>query len=334
MGTEAAHLAATQADPGAALGSDPSLIGAAVDVGATSVHLLVASIDGATLQSIADASVFLELGRATRERAVLGEEARKQLTDALRAYADAARTRGATRIAFVGTEPLRRAADASRVVLDVGRACAIPLHVLSHEEEALLTIVGVMAGRRVDRETLVLDVGGGSSEFSLIDPDRSPRIVGLKLGSATLVDAFVGHDPPTVEERDAMRAAALTALDAALDTKPAKIVAVGGTASNLRKLVAGVDGDGLLTRDSVAEAVRVLASGTADAIAAEYGLNPIRARLLPGGAAILDSVMQRYGVDAVRVSDDGIREGLVRALAHRAWAWRDALPELAKGWIP
>ena len=331
-----ALLAATPAESGGSgsLEFDPALIGAAVDVGATSVHLLVASVDGARLQTIADASVFLELGRATRDRAVLGEAARGQLTDALRAYAEAARSRGATSIAFVGTEPLRRAADAPRVIQDVQRVCGVPLHVLSHEEEALLTIVGVMAGRRVNLDTLVLDVGGGSSEFSLIDADGSPRIVGLRLGAATLVDAVVGHDPPTTEELEAMRGVALTALDDALDAEPAEIVAVGGTASNLRKLVSGLAGDFILTRETVAEAVHILASGTADAIASRHGLNPVRARLLPGGAAILDSVMERYGVRAVRVSEAGIREGLIRAMAHRAWAWRDALPELAKGWIP
>lgn len=280
---------------------------------------------------MADASVFLELGRALRVRALLGEVARKQLVDALRAYADAARSRGATRTAFVGTEPLRRAADAARVIHDVQRACGVPLHVLSHEEEALLTILGVMAGQRVERETLVLDVGGGSSEFCLLDGEHAPRIVGLKLGSSTLVDAVVANDPPTVGELAAMRVAAIEALGDAPDATPAEIVAVGGTGSNLRKLVPSA-GD-TLTRDAIATAIAGLAAADAQDVASRFGLNPVRARLLPGGAAILDAVLERYGVDALRVSDAGIREGLILALAHRAWAWRDALPELAKGWI-
>lgn len=329
-----ANLAATPPDPRApgSLASDRALIAAAVDVGATSVHLLVASVTDYSLQPIADASVFLELGRAVRQHSVLGEDARGQLTDALLAYAEAARGRGATRIAFVGTEPLRRAADAARVIHEVHRACGVPLHVLSHEEEALLTIVGVMDGRRVERGMLVLDVGGGSTEFSLTDGRSSPTVVGLGLGAATLVDATVAHDPPTAAELSAMRVAATRALVDAPDAMPAEIVGVGGTASNLRKLVPSTDD--ILTRDGVAGALELLGAGGSESVATRYGLNPVRARLLPGGAAILDAVMERYGVDAIRVSEAGIREGLVRALAHRAWAWRDALPELARGWLP
>jgi exopolyphosphatase/guanosine-5'-triphosphate,3'-diphosphate pyrophosphatase len=204
--------------------------------------------------------------------------------------------------------------------------------VLSHEEEAILTIVGVLDGRRVERPTLILDIGGGSTELCLAEGDgQRPRVVGLPVGARTLVDAFVRHDPPNADERHRLEATARDVLAAAPELTSVEVVAVGGTASNLRKLVAQAQDDSTLTRDRIAAAIDELAGSSAEAIATRHGINPARARVLPGGAAILDAVMERYGLGAIRISDVGIREGVVRALARHAWAWRDALPALASG---
>ncbi len=63
-----------------------------------------------------------------------------------------------------------------------------------------------------------------------------------------------------------------------------------------------------------------------------YGLNPVRARIMPAGAVILDAILERYEVSAVRVSDAGLREGTILAVSHAGPAWRDQLPDLAHGW--
>jgi exopolyphosphatase/pppGpp-phosphohydrolase len=70
----------------------------------------------------------------------------------------------------------------------------------------------------------------------------------------------------------------------------------------------------------------------ADAIAVRYALKPIRARILPAGAVIVEAILARYGADSVRVSDAGIREGIILAVAHAGRDWRDRLPDLAGGW--
>src|SRR4029077_5523988 len=101
---------------------------------------------------------------------------------------------------FVGTEPIRRAADAATIVHEVQAATGVPLHVLSHEEEAYLTVGGVTAVRPVDRETLVVDIGGGSSEFCVVSPTERPRASGLKLGSNRLPAPPPRHEPPPTNE--------------------------------------------------------------------------------------------------------------------------------------
>ena len=303
-----------------------------MDLGSNSVHLLVAGVREHRLEPLVDESVFLGLGKAVDSTGHLGANARSGLVDTLVHYAEMARGLGATRITFIGTEPIRRAADGSTVVLEVERATGVPLHVLTHEEEAYLTVVGVMAGRLVEAETLIVDVGGGSSEFCVVRPDAPPRAVGLKLGSNRLTTRHVTGDPPTRAEVQAMVAEANKVLADAPDSHPNEIVAVGGTASNLLKVVPDARTDLVLTRARIAEAMHILENETADEAVERHLVKPIRARILPAGAAIMDALMTRYGISRIRVSDAGIREGAILVADHVGSAWRDRLAELAHGW--
>lgn len=305
---------------------------AAVDIGSNSVHLLVAAVDGHRLEVLTDGSVFLGLGQAVADRGVLGTEARAELAATLERYVDEARDLDAIDVALLGTEPIRRAGDASRLVREVEAARHVPLHVLSHEEEALLTLVGVTEGLPVPRDTLVVDVGGGSTEFSVIGPAGAPHVIGLRLGSATLTGRFATHDPPSVDELAAMRAAAAAAVRGAPDANPTDIVAVGGTASNLLKVLEAPVDDRVLSRARIAEAEAILTNETAAAAAQRHRLNPVRARVLPAGGAILDAVLERYAAERLRVSEASVREGAILATSHAGVAWRDRLAELAHGW--
>jgi exopolyphosphatase/pppGpp-phosphohydrolase len=307
-------------------------VGAAVDLGSNSVHLLVATIADQRLDALVDESVFLGLGISVDASGRLGPTARAALVDALVHDAEIALGLGATEITFVGTEPIRRAADAARIVHEVEQATGFPLHVLTHEEEAFLTVVGVTAGRLVDHETLIVDIGGGSSEFCVVSPTEPPRAVGLKLGCARLTTRHVAGDPPTRPEVEAMIAEASVILADAPMAEPTEIVGVGGTASNLLKVVPGARIDLVLTRARVAEAMDILESETADEAVERHQIKPVRARILPAGAAIMDALMTRYGISRIRVSEAGIREGAILVVDRCGPSWRDQLAELAHGW--
>lgn len=308
-------------------------IGASVDLGSNSVHFLVAAIIGHRLRPLADESVFLGLGATVDAQAHLGSAGRAELVAALARYAATARALDAASITFMGTEPIRRAADAARIVADVEASTAIELHVLTHEEEAYLTLIGVTAGRPVQHETLVVDIGGGSSEFCAVAAGGVARAAGVRLGSGRLTTRFVTSDPVDAHAIEAMQAAADAILaDGALPAEPTDLVAVGGTASNLLKVMPGGVEDQMLTRDRLAQALATLSSAPAAALTERYFINPKRGPLLAAGAVIVDALMRRYGVDAVRVSDAGLREGAILVVDHVGRAWRDRLPELAHGW--
>lgn len=311
---------------------DRPVVGAAVDLGSNSVHLLVAVIAGHRLRSLADESAFLGLGAAVDGDGHLGPAARDGLVGTLVRYTDTAARLGAARVTLMGTEPLRRAADAARIVEAVGNATGVPLHVLSHEEEAYLTLIGVTHGRPVTHETLVVDIGGGSSEFCFVGPHSVARAAGLRIGSNRLTARFMTGDPPGDEEVAAMQLAADELMRAAPDARPREVVVVGGTASNLLKVTDAGTGDPDLDRARVAEALLNLSTQPAAGTSARYGVNPTRARLLPAGAVIVDALMRRYGVPRVRVSEAGMREGAILVADHAGRAWRDRLAESAHGW--
>jgi exopolyphosphatase / guanosine-5'-triphosphate,3'-diphosphate pyrophosphatase len=308
-------------------------VGAAVDLGSTSVHLLVAGIVNHRIEPIVDESMFLGLGDAVAAEGKLGKAGRKALVDVLDGYATVAWGNGAANITFVGTEPLRRLADASRIVQKVFRTSGVPLHVVSHEEEALLVLIGVTEGRPVRHDLLVVDVGGGSSELVFVGREQRAIAAGLRLGATRLTGDLVAGDPPTQAELAAVRTAATDALEGAPTFRPSEVVLVGGPASNLLKVVPDGLATGRLTFDDLESAFRLVANEPSEVIASLHGLRPARARILGAGAAIVDAIMTRYGVAEVRVADAGVREGTVLAVSHAGPAWRDQLERLAHGWV-
>lgn len=317
---------------GAIIAPMPPRLAAAVDVGSTSVHLLVARVDGHAIEPRLDDSVLLGLGGRVEAAGLLGVATRAGLAAVLADDAARARALGADPVVFVATEPLRRAADAARAVVEVERESGLPLHVLSQAEEAWLTLIGVTGGRPVVERLSVVDIGGGSTELVTAEPGRGIEVRGLPVGAGRLAAEILHADPPRPEELAELRAAARRRLADVPALGPGEIVAVGGTASNLLKIVAGGRADRLLTRARLAEALEVLGSDQADALAGRYGLRETRARLLPAGAAILEALLERCGVGEISVSEAGIREGAVLVASHDPIAWRDRLARLALGW--
>ncbi len=306
-------------------------VGAAIDVGSNSVHALVAEVHGHRLAPLVDTSEFLGLGRAVDGTGELGPALTARLTETLAGYVERARELGAGRVVILGTDPLRRASDARGALDAVATRAAVRPVVLGHDEEALLTLLGVTAGRPVVRELVVVDIGGGSSEVLAVGPTGDPVAAGLAIGSARLTGRFVEHDPPTAAELDAMLAAAREALAAAPLATPSSVIAVGGTATNLLRIVRPTR-DRAINRKRLAEAMLFLLSEPASEVAARFGIRDERARVLAAGAAIVGALFERYAVERIRVSDASLREGAILAIVHAGATWREHLAWLAHGW--
>jgi exopolyphosphatase/guanosine-5'-triphosphate,3'-diphosphate pyrophosphatase len=298
---------------------------AAVDIGSTSVHLLVADLSDAGLEPVLDESELLGLGGRIEAHGLLGPDARQELARTLAGYADEARRLGAERIAFVGTDPLRHAADAARAVHRIELVSGVPVHVLEQAEEGALTLLGVTGGA-AHGDVAVIDIGGGSTEIVLAGADGIASIVGLPLGASRLSAAVGASDPPSADQVVALRREADRIVARAPDLVLGEVVAVGGTAYGVARVATGPGyGERLVDAEGIALAVAVSARERSADVAELFGLNPRRARIMPAGAAILAAIAARYRIDRIRASEQGIREGLVRALVRDGPAWRDRL---------
>ena len=307
-------------------------VAASADAGSNSVHLFVAIVSGHRLEPIYDEAAFLGLGAAVDAQGRLGTAKREQLTSTLARFAGVARDLGADSITFVATEPLRRAKDARKAADEVRAATGVPLETLTQDEEALLTLIGVTHGREPQADLGVIDIGGGSSELVVIGADGRARTHGVRLGSARLTASVLTQDPPTESEVAALRDTARRRLLALPDADVGRLVAVGGTATNVVRLVPAAALDRVLTRGRLDAAMAALTAEPAAYVALHHAVNPLRARVLPAGVAILEAFLERYGVQRLRVIDTGIREGAVLAASRVGGSWRDDLEDLARGW--
>jgi exopolyphosphatase/guanosine-5'-triphosphate,3'-diphosphate pyrophosphatase len=194
------------------------------------------------------------------------------------------------------------------VAAAVEQATGIPLDIVDKEREGELTFLGVTGGQPGGRPLLVVDIGGGSSEVVLFDPQTGLRPVGLQTGSNRLTSEFIEHDPPTADEVGRLRARAAELAATLPDASPARAIFVGGTATNIIRLcpLATAEFDGLY---------QTLTTVSAADLVMRYALRPRRAVQLAAGAALAEAILTRYQLTEADVSDASLRDGAIIAAA-------------------
>ncbi len=286
----------------------PPLRRACIDIGSNTTRLLVADCGAGRLVEVRQERAFTRIGRAmsgdgTIDRAKIAEVA---LVVARQRWL--AHELGVRDVQVVATASVRRAANRDAVVAAVADSCGLRARVLSEREEARLAFVGA-AGTLAswpEGELAVIDVGGGSTELAVgRPPDRVRWSRSLPIGSGVLTDRVLVGDPPTPGQLDAARERVVASLAGSRPPPPDAAVAVGGSATSLRRLTGE-----RLDPEALAAALDRLTGAPAAVVAAETGLDPERVRLLPAGLLILAVVGQRLGVTPA-VGFGGIREGLL-----------------------
>ena len=267
---------------------------AAVDIGTNSTRLLVADVDGETVTPVVRLAKITHLGEGV-------DAARRLLPDAIaRVYTVLAEYRaelealGAERTVAVGTSAVRDAANGAEFMRGVAASFGFETRLLSGDEEAELNRRGVGAD---DDSTLILDVGGGSTELIAGRFQTS-----LDVGSVRLAERFLRDDPPPVSQREAA-AAFVDSLLPDLDVRAC--IGVGGTAAQLHALV------GELTLDAVESELDRLAALPLAERRRVPRLDPDRAPVIVTGALIVRQVLRRYGLDRLAYSERDLLDGLV-----------------------
>jgi len=324
---------------------------AVLDLGSNSFHLLVADVDDSTVHPVRRAREMLHLGRAVARHGSVPVDLEVRAVATVERLADLARRSGAEHLVAVGTEALRGPAGSS-LVAELADAAGVPVTILDGEEEARLAYLGARAGVDVpDEPTLVLDLGGGSLEFAIGSGDRTLWATSVPLGASrmsAMLDPSDGvaadDEPPSTRAIRKLRKHVIEELAPALSVirshAPATTIAVGGTVRSLARLLAGRSGRWLpatvnqapLDLDELSAATLELMAVSAMERAQMPGVKSRRADHLHVAALVLEEVLARLPPSPVRVSDWGLREGVLlhrfgRTLAPEGTLLRDGQVE-------
>ncbi|MFJ8862107.1 exopolyphosphatase [Streptomyces sp. NPDC102451] len=309
---------------------------AAIDCGTNSIRLLVADVDPATgeFTELDRRMEIVRLGQGVDRTGRLAPEAIERTFEACREYAAAVKELGAERIRFVATSASRDAENSDTFVRGVLEILGVEPEVVTGDQEAQLSFDGatkeLVGGDHLEKPYLVVDIGGGSTEF-VVGDDRVRAARSVDIGCVRLterhlvVDGAV-VDPPTPAAVAAIRADIGAALDLAEETVPissaATLVGLAGTVTTVAAIALGLteyDSEAIhhsrVSVERVREITERLLASTHEERAAIPAMHPGRVDVIPSGALVLLALMERTGAREVVVSEHDILDGIAWSAA-------------------
>jgi exopolyphosphatase / guanosine-5'-triphosphate,3'-diphosphate pyrophosphatase len=309
---------------------------AAIDLGTNSARLVVADVDDGRVEDVHFETTITGLGEGVDRRRRLLPLPITRARNCLSGYRRTLEALGAERTLLVATSAVRDAENGEAFLGEIEWSYGFVTRLLSGDEEAMLTLRGVTLGRELGGETLVFDVGGGSTELVVGGPGGLRFHVSLDVGSSRLTERFLPSDPPTEEELARCSAAVRALLAERVPDEAAEAVGTaigaGGTITSLGALVLGLERydrgrvhGHVLTVEVVAEELRRLA-GLAVAERRRLLLQPDRAPVIVAGLAIVLETLRFFDLPGLEVTE--------RDMIHGAALEAAALPEPEEGPAP
>ena len=309
---------------------------AAVDCGTNSIRLLVADVNPRTgeLKELDRRMEIVRLGQDVDRTGRLAPEALERTFAACRRYADVITRLGAERVRFAATSASRDAENRADFVRGVVDILGVEPEVISGDQEAEFSFTGAtreLAGR-TDLATpyLVVDIGGGSTEFVLgderVEAARSVDIGCVRMTERHLVDGGRIADPPTAEQIAAITADVDAALDLAARTVPLErsrtLVGLAGSVTTVAAIALGLDtyDPSVIHHSRISlERVRAITERLLGSTHAERAAIPVmhpgRVDVIGAGALVLLRIMERTGAREVVVSEHDILDGIAFSVA-------------------
>lgn len=309
----------------------PTVRRAVIDVGTNSVKLLVADVADHQVQPVWEDSKQTRLGRGFYETHRLQPEAIAQTARAVAAFANLARKHGATSVRIIATSAARDAKNPGDLSAEIAEATNLRLEIISGEQEAEWAFRGATSNPKLASEPLLLlDVGGGSTEFILGQRDHMHFRQSYRLGAVRLLEKFPHSDPPKPEELAACREWLTKLLDGKVlpelspalkrevrdhaEHHPVRLVGTGGSATILVRMENGMtdyDRERIEATRLSSRKVKGWVERLWELPLAERsnipGLPKERADVMLTGALIYEAVMETFQFSELRVSTRGLR---------------------------
>jgi exopolyphosphatase/guanosine-5'-triphosphate,3'-diphosphate pyrophosphatase len=281
---------------------------AAIDIGSNTTRVLVAEpIDG-QLKKVMEQRAYTRINSALGKKGEVLPAKVDEVSELVATQVRLARELGAERIRSVATAAVRDASNGEQVAQAIGEVSGVPVDILSEVEEGRLAFIGATKGlgHPAEGKIGVVDVGGGSTEVILgsvsggVDKVRSWRV-----GSGVLADELSASDPPSAAEIRKVRDRIEDIFEDVEFERPAQAVAVGGSATSLRRLVGTV-----LEYETLERGIRVLCGDPSADVARRFELDPQRVRILATGVLLLEKISELLG-QPLQIGKGGLREGVI-----------------------
>jgi exopolyphosphatase / guanosine-5'-triphosphate,3'-diphosphate pyrophosphatase len=290
------------------MGTSPAMLCAAIDIGSNTTRVLVAEPVGGQLKKVMEQRAYTRINKALDGDGAIRAEKIEEVAELVATQVRLARELGAETIRSVATAAVREAANGEEAARAISAASGVPVDILSDEEEGRLSFIGATKalGHPVEGKIGVVDVGGGSTEIILgtvsggVEKVRSWRV-----GSGVLADELIASDPPSAAEIRKVRDRIDDIFAGVEVERPAQAVAVGGSATSLRRLVGAV-----LEYETLERGIRVLCGDPSAEVARRFELDPVRVRILTTGVLLLEKVSELLA-QPLQIGKGGLREGVI-----------------------
>ena len=293
---------------------------AGIDCGTNSIRLLVADVGDAGLTEVVRTMEIVRLGEGVDRTGRLSPAAIDRTRVALERYAKTIAETGAERVRMVATSASRDASNADEFRGMVRGVLGQDPEVISGDAEARLSFTGALAGLRAQAPYLVVDIGGGSTEF-VLGTDSVEAARSVDIGCVRLTERHLHDDPPTAAQIAAAEADIRAAVDSVRSVVPVErartLVGLAGSVTTVTALALGLDRydsttihQARISAAQVADVTSMLLRSTHEERAAFAVMHPGRVDVIGAGALVLRVLMEAVGADEVIASEHDILDGI------------------------
>jgi exopolyphosphatase/guanosine-5'-triphosphate,3'-diphosphate pyrophosphatase len=299
---------------------------AVIDVGTNSARLLVADVADGRVSPVERRSTVTRLGRGVDLSGRLSAEAIEDACAAIGEYVATVEELGAEAVDAIATSAVRDAENGSAFVAELRERFALSARVLDGEEEARLTYVGATSEHPPAEPTLVVDIGGGSTELIVGTGTEISFHTSLQAGVVRHSERHIASDPPTVVELEALAADVRGLIEGAIGNgvEVSAGIAVAGTPTSLAAVEMGLEPydparvhGHVLSLPSIQRMLSQLASTPLAQRVEIQGLHPERAPTVVAGVVILVETMRAFGLEQIEASEHDILYGAAISAAAR-----------------
>ncbi len=287
---------------------------AAIDLGSNSFHMLIARIQNGQLDIIDREKEMVQIARGVTKYGNLSQSAQNRALECLNRFSERLRDIPTSQIRAVGTKTLRSTSHSGSFLKKAQQALGVPIQIISGYEEARLVYSGLSHGvSNDDNRRLVIDIGGGSTEFIIGEGHKPLLLESLSIGCVSYTKRFSGKQCEhfSLQFFDAVYLNACTEIEVLrknfLKAGWDIVYGTSGTVRAIADLSMDKDGGALISRIALDQLVKTMI-GNPQSLAQ---VPELRRDILPAGLAILKAVFDQLQIESMHVGDVALKEGLL-----------------------